>query len=58
MAFFICLESLECEEIEDLFQTAAIIESLTAEDIQAAAQRVFDNERYIKAVLLPESYQE
>lgn len=42
-------------EVADALSKRQVIEALTAEDIQAAAQELFDPERYVKVVLYPEA---
>ncbi len=43
-------------EVEDALREAELIEVLTAEDVQSAAQELFNPDRYVKVVLYPESF--
>ncbi len=43
-------------EVEDARQQAQLIEALTADDVQSAAQELFNPNRYVKVVLYPESF--
>jgi len=43
-------------EVEDALREAQLIEALTAEDVQSAAQELFNPDRYVKVVLYPESF--
>ena len=42
--------------VDDALREAQLIEALTAEDVQLAAQELFNPERYVKVVLFPESF--
>ena len=43
--------------MDDIFKGDELIDGLTPEDLQQAAQRYLDTENYIKVVLLPEGFE-